>query len=180
MKPWIFASLGGLALLTLGCGPKEGASAKDPGPIKPGEVRVPGADLAKDPGTWQGSVASDLPDRREGEKTQAPPLTQGLSDALGGYAFVMSKDGACRLHLTGMDITGKCVDTGSGFRLEPQMIAGMKVEDAKNDPILKGAVMDYVLTLAEGGKALILRLSDDKTIQFANPKATDQGAKKES
>lgn len=179
MKPWIIASLSAMALLAFGCGgPKEGASAKDPGAVKPGEVRVPGEDIAKDPGAWQGKVASTLPDNRGGEKTQAPPLTEGLSDTLGGYSFVRAADGTCRLHLTGMDITGKCVDTGSGYRLEPQMIAGMKVEEAKNDPILKGAVKDYILTEAEEGKTLVLRLSKDKTVEFANPKAEKAPEKK--
>ena len=175
MKPWLFISLASLALLTAGCGgPKEGASAKDPGEVKPGEVRVPAADMAKDPGAWQGKVTSTLPDKRGGEKTQAPPLTEGLSETLGGYSFVRAEDGTCRLHLTGMDVTGKCIDTGSGYRLEPEMIAGMKVEEAKNDPILKGAVKDYILTEAEGGKTLMLRLSEDKIIQFDNPKAAEK------
>ncbi len=179
MKSWILAAGSSLALLACGCGgTNEGASAKDPGNVKPGEIRVPGADIAKDPGAWQGKVSSKLPDKRGEEKTQAPPLTEGLSDALGGYAFVRAKDGTCRLHLTGMDITGTCVDTGSGYRLEPAMIAGMKVEEAKNDPILKGAVKDYILTEAEGGKTLMLRLSDDKTVQFENPKNAEKPSEK--
>lgn len=180
MKPWLLISFASMALLMAGCGgPKEGASAKDPGEVKPGEIRVPGADMAKDPGAWQGKVASTLPDKRGGEKTQAPPLTEGLSDTLGGYSFVRADDGTCRLHLTGMDITGKCVETGSGYRLEPEKIAGMKVEEAKNDPILKGAVKDYILTEAEGGKTLLLRLSEDKTVQFDNPKSAKSNEAKD-
>jgi len=134
-------------VLMAGCGPKDGASARDPGPVKPGEIRKPGADIAKDPGSWKGSiVAGSVPDARGKDQTQAPPITEGLSDVLGGYAFVLGEGDACRLHLTGMDITGTCTKTESGYVLEPKIIAGMKVEEAKNDPILKNAVKPYHLT----------------------------------
>lgn len=172
MKSVILLSLPLACLMLTGCAPKEGASAKDPGPVKPGEIRQPGADMAKDPGAWKGSImAGTVPDKRGSSQVQAPPITEGLSETLGGYSFVRSNDGSCRLHLTGMDITGTCTDTGSGYVLEPKMIAGMKVEEAKNDPILKTAVKNYTLTESDGGKVLLLRLEGGKTIQFENPKA---------
>lgn len=171
MKPTLFFSLPLACLMLTGCAPKAGASAKDPGPVKAGEIRQPGADIAKDPASWKGSIVDGAPkDKRGGDQVQAPPITEGLSETLGGYSFVRSDDGSCRLHLTGMDITGTCKETGSGYILEPKMIAGMKVEEAKTDPILKTAVKNYILTESDGGKTLLLRLEGGKTIEFANPK----------
>ena len=172
MKSLLLLTLPLACLMLTGCAPKEGASAKDPGPVKPGEIRQPGADIAKDPGACKGSIMDGtVPDKRGGSQVQAPPITEGLSETLGGYSFVRSDDGSCRLHPTGMDISGTCKETGSGYILEPKVIAGMKAEEAKNDPILKTAVKNYILTEAEGGKVLLLRLDGGKTIQFANPKS---------
>lgn len=164
-------------VLMAGCGPKVGASAKDPGPVKPGEIREPGADIAKDPGSWKGSIVEgSVPDARGKDQTQAPPITEGLSDVLGGYSFVLGEKDTCRLHLTGMDITGTCKQTPSGYVLEPKVIAGMKVEEAKNDPILKSAVKPYTLTLSEDGKKLLLRMEGGKTVEFENPKTAGKQA----
>lgn len=163
-----------------GCGPKPGVSAKDPGPIKAGEIREPGADISKDPGAWKGSIVEgSVPDSRGKDQTQAPPITEGLSEVLGGYAFVLGEKDSCRLHLTGMDITGTCKQAPSGYVLEPKMIAGMKVEDAKNDPILKDAVKTYILTQSEDGTKLFLRMEGGKTVEFQNPKASGGKPSKE-
>lgn len=174
MKSLLLLTIPLSLVLLSGCGPKEGASAKDPGPVKPGEIREPGADMAKDPGSWRGSIVEgSVPDARGKDQNQAPPITEGLSEVLGGYSFVLGENDSCRLHLTGMDITGACKQTPSGYVLEPKVIAGMKVEEAKNDPILKSAVKIYTLTRSEDGKKLLLRMEGGKTVEFENPKTAE-------
>lgn len=131
----------------------------------PAAAMIPAADLAKDPDAYQGTLV-EVPTGRERAPNEAPPITQAQADKLGGYRLKIEADGRCRLHITGIDLVGQCVQQGPALVVKPETVAGKPLAEAAADPALKGMAKEMVLTAA-GEDRFRLKLAEDKEVLFA-------------